>query len=48
VDGLSLQQIHHLFPKVPQWEFPAVHFILMQDPIYASLHEKTVGGASHS
>ncbi|CAF1190429.1 unnamed protein product [Adineta ricciae] len=33
--------IHHLFPKVPQWEFHSVHLILMQDPIYASLHEKT-------
>ncbi|CAF5133718.1 unnamed protein product, partial [Rotaria sp. Silwood1] len=31
--------VHHLFPKVPQWELHSVHLILMQDPVYANLHQ---------
>ncbi|CAF1518113.1 unnamed protein product [Rotaria magnacalcarata] len=32
--------IHHMFPKIPEWEFHSVHKILMEDAIYASLHQK--------
>ncbi|CAF4466151.1 unnamed protein product, partial [Rotaria magnacalcarata] len=34
--------IHHLFPKVPEWEYHNVHRILMTDVTYASLHKKSV------
>ncbi|UJR17774.1 hypothetical protein I4U23_004672 [Adineta vaga] len=34
--------VHHLFPKVPEWEYHNVHRILMQDSTYANLHEKLV------
>ncbi|CAF4198559.1 unnamed protein product [Rotaria magnacalcarata] len=29
-----------MFPKIPEWEFHSVHKILMEDAIYASLHQK--------
>jgi len=29
--------VHHLFPKLPSWNYVAVHNILMQDDVYANL-----------
>jgi fatty acid desaturase len=37
--------IHHLFPELPIWRMEEAHQILMQDPIYASLHQEIGFGA---
>jgi len=35
--------VHHLFPKIPSWNYKAVHEILMQDPKYAKLDHGEAG-----
>ncbi|CAF2958477.1 unnamed protein product [Rotaria sp. Silwood2] len=32
--------VHHLFPKIPEWEYDNVRHILMKDETYASLHRR--------
>jgi fatty acid desaturase len=38
-DGYHL--VHHLFPSLPFWHSRKAHEILMQDEVYASLHQET-------
>ncbi|MFP4338740.1 MAG: fatty acid desaturase, partial [Halothece sp.] len=33
--------IHHLFPSLPLWNMKKAHSILMQDEMYAALHQET-------
>lgn len=35
--------VHHIFPKVPSWNYEKVHNILMRDPVYASLDHAQKG-----
>ncbi len=35
--------VHHLKPRVPFWRLKQAHVILMEDPQYARLHQKTGG-----
>ncbi|UJR17522.1 hypothetical protein I4U23_004417 [Adineta vaga] len=30
--------VHHLFPRIPYWNYPSAHLILMQDHNYAKLY----------
>jgi fatty acid desaturase len=38
--------VHHLFPKIPSWNYERVHCILMQDPVYQQLDHQRVGWIS--
>lgn len=38
--------VHHLFPKVPFWNFWKVHEILMKDSVYLTLHRNQKPGIS--
>ncbi|CAF3263404.1 unnamed protein product, partial [Rotaria sp. Silwood2] len=40
VHNENFHLVHHLFPKIPEWEYDNVHHILMKDETYASLHKK--------
>lgn len=38
-DGYHL--VHHLFPKIPSWNYEKSHQILMEDPFYLSVNQDT-------
>ncbi len=38
--GEGFHLIHHFYPTLPFWNMKKAHFILMQDEVYASLHQE--------